>query len=126
KVKLGDHCGSGAIVAAAGSWVPEVIGGERNWDYRYSWIRDASFAVYALNRIGCPEEAAGFLGWALDAVERGGLPRALYDLDGSWTPREWNDAELDGYRGSRPGGGGDGAAEQLPHDGYCESLDFPF
>ncbi|MGH9935784.1 MAG: glycoside hydrolase family 15 protein [Blastocatellia bacterium] len=122
-LKMLDHFENGAIVAAPTSSLPEAIGGGRNWDYRYAWVRDAAFSVYALNSIGCPEEASGFLGWALDAFERGGRPRTLYDLDGAAPPPERTDPELEGYRGSRPVRWGNAAAEQLQHDVYGEILD---
>jgi len=122
-LKMLDHYENGAIVAAPTSSLPEVIGGERNWDYRYAWVRDAAFSVYALNRIGCSEEAAGFLGWILDAVERGGHPRTLYDLDGNLPPAERSDSELEGYRGSKPVRWGNAAADQIQNDVYGEILD---
>lgn len=122
-LKLLDHFENGSIVAAPTSSLPEVMGGIRNWDYRYSWVRDAAFSVYALNRIGCSEEAAGFLGWILDAVERDGHPKTLYDLDGNSPPAEQLDTELEGYRGSAPVRWGNAAADQIQNDVYGEILD---
>ena len=122
-LKLLDHFENGAIVAAPTSSLPELIGGTRNWDYRYAWVRDAAFSVYALHRIGLSHEAAGFLAWVLDAVERDGRPRVMYDLDGRMPPPEREDPALEGYRRSRPVRWGNAAAGQRQHDVYGEILD---
>jgi len=122
-LKLLDHFANGAIIAAATSSLPESIGGSRNWDYRFSWIRDAAFSVYAMRRIGLREEAHGFLSWVLDAIERHGRPRALFDLDGEVPMPETEDPDLEGYRGSRPVRWGNSAAYQAQHDAYGEILD---
>ncbi len=122
-LKLLDNFRTGAIVAAPTSSLPEAIGGVRNWDYRYAWIRDASFAVYALTRIGFRREAAGLLAWVLDCFERNHDRRVLYAVDGTEPPPERDDPDLAGYRDSRPVRWGNGAAGQAQNDLYGEVLD---
>jgi GH15 family glucan-1,4-alpha-glucosidase len=122
-LKLCDHWANGSLVAAPTSSLPAPVGGVRNWDYRYTWIRDAAFAVFALRRIGFDNEADGFLGWVLDAFERSAQAKIMYTLDGARIPDEREDDELEGYRGSAPVRWGNGAADQRQHDVYGEVLD---
>jgi alpha,alpha-trehalase len=122
-LKLCDHWANGSLVAAPTSSLPAPVGGVRNWDYRYAWIRDAAFAVFALRRIGFANEADAFLGWVLDAFEQSRWPRIMYTLAGGPVPDERVDAELAGYRSSPPVRWGNGAADQRQHDVYGEVLD---
>ena len=117
---------SGAIAAAPTTSLPEAIGGERNWDYRYSWIRDSSFTVEALLQLGCHAEATSFFWWFMHAT-RLTLPRlqVFYRLDGGADAVE-RTLPLDGYRGSHPVRIGNGAAGQLQLDAYGELLDTAF
>ncbi len=122
-LKLISYFENGAFVAAATSSLPECFGGPRNWDYRFSWVRDAAFSAYAFYRVGLARESGGFLGWVMDAVESGERPMVLYTLDGREAPSEREDPDLEGYRGSRPVRWGNGAATQKQHDAYGEILD---
>jgi GH15 family glucan-1,4-alpha-glucosidase len=122
-LKMLDFVDTGAMVAAPTSSLPEQVGGVRNWDYRYSWVRDAAFSVYAFRRVGLEAEARGFLGWVLDSIDRHGRARVLYTLDGGRPPPEREDPELEGYRRSAPVRWGNAAADQRQHDAYGEILD---
>jgi GH15 family glucan-1,4-alpha-glucosidase len=122
-LKLCDDWANGSLVAAPTSSLPAPIGGVRNWDYRYAWIRDAAFTVFALRRIGFGSEADAFLGWVLDAFEASGGPRIMYTVDGAPVPDEVLDERLAGYRGSAPVRWGNGATGQVQHDVYGEVLD---
>ena len=117
---------TGAIVAAPTCSLPEGIGGERNWDYRYTWIRDAAFTIYALLRIGFTEEAEKFMHW-LEArcheLNPDGSLQIMYGIDGRHELHEETLSHLDGYKSSRPVRVGNGAYDQLQLDIYGELLD---
>ena len=117
---------TGAIVAAPTCSLPEGIGGERNWDYRYTWIRDAAFTLYGLLRIGFTDEASHFMHW-LEArcheLAPDGSLQIMYGIDGRHTLTEETLDHLEGYRGSSPVRIGNGAYDQLQLDIYGELLD---
>lgn len=116
---------TGAIVAAPTCSLPEGIGGERNWDYRYTWIRDAAFTVYALLRIGFTEEATAFMQWIVDrsAEDDSGALQIMYGIDGRHELTEVTLDHLEGYMGSAPVRIGNGAYDQLQLDIYGELID---
>ena len=117
---------TGAFVASPTTSLPESLGGERNWDYRYTWIRDAAFSVYGLLRIGLTEEAGRFMDWLQDrCAESGedGTLRIMYGIDGSHDLEEQTLEHLSGYMDSKPVRVGNGAADQLQLDIYGELMD---
>lgn len=117
---------TGALVAAPTTSLPEELGGVRNWDYRYSWLRDAAFTIYALMRLGFLSEAAAFMDWVQKRCEEATPERdimIMYAVDGSENIPETVLEHLEGYRGSRPVRIGNNAVGQRQIDVYGELMD---
>jgi GH15 family glucan-1,4-alpha-glucosidase len=116
----------GSMVAAPTFGLPETIGGVRNWDYRYTWIRDSSFTLYGLMRLGYTDEAAAFMRWMMarcQQLEPDGSLHIMYGIDGRPVVREETLSHLEGYMGSRPVRIGNAAYAHLQLDIYGELMD---
>ncbi|HEX4978998.1 MAG TPA: glycoside hydrolase family 15 protein [Acidimicrobiales bacterium] len=112
---------TGTVVAAPTTSLPERVGGDRNWDYRYAWIRDASLAIDACFDAGLRDEAERFLPWLRDLCAWADFPlRPFYDVDGGPVEPDERELDLAGWRGSRPVRVGNGAADHLQLDLYAD------
>src|SRR5260370_37200495 len=114
---------TGAIVAAPTASLPEDLGGTRNWDYRYTWLRDATFTLYALNVLGFTEEARAFTYWLRNLSYADGEDlQIMYGIRGERLLPEQELDHLSGYGGSRPVRLGTGGADEKKMEGFCARL----
>ncbi|WP_246833936.1 glycoside hydrolase family 15 protein [Pedobacter sp. G11] len=112
----------GSVVAAATFGLPETLGGDRNWDYRFTWIRDAAFTMYAFLTLGYTQEAENFMGWLHGLCKEIDL-QLVYRIDGSPEVKEEVAPQFEGYQQSKPVRIGNAAAEQFQLDIYGELID---
>ena len=123
-LKLLDYMPTGAMAAAATTSLPENLGGVRNWDYRYSWVRDTSYAIYSFMTMGYREEAESFFQWIVDATNlQASSLQIMYSVGGETNLHEVELRHLDGYRGSSPVRIGNKAHTQKQLDIWAELLD---